>query len=218
MFRNRIADVTKNLLILNIAIWVLGLVLVPLGTNPNDHLGLYYFQSENFRPWQIITSMFSHALYVGDRIYFIHILFNMFMLWMFGSHVERILGKKRYFLLYLVSGFGASFFHQLMIFLGIVEYESVAQLMNSNLVGASGAIFGVLAGFAYIFPNARLMLLIPPIPVKAKILIPILLGLELFFGLGNISDNIAHFAHIGGAIFGLIFLIVWRIKPNQYYS
>ncbi len=213
MFRNRIADVTKNLLILNIAVWLVGLMLLfGMEFNLNRIFGLYYFQSEDFKPWQLITSMFSHALYANGRVYFIHILFNMFMLYMFGSHVERALGKKRYFYFYMISGFGASIVHQFLVYVGVIK-DYVP------LVGASGAIFGVLIAFAFVFPNARLMLLIPPIPVKAKILIPVIVILELTLGVINIpGDNVAHYAHLGGGLFGFIMLLIWKIRPNQYYS
>ncbi len=212
MFRQRIADVTKNLLILNIAVWVIGLfALFQFGNNLNETLGLFHFQSPEFRPWQIITSMFSHALYHNGGVYFYHILFNMFMLYMFGSPVEYGLGKKKFFILYMIAGFGASFLHQGMGF--------IMNDVNPNipLVGASGAIYGVLLTFAYLNPNARLMLLIPPIPVKAKILIPILMVVELVLAFGNLpGDFIAHFAHLGGALFAFITLLVWKIKPNRY--
>ena len=136
MFKTRIEDVTKNLLILNVVIWVVGLILAfKANYNLNDLLGLHYFQSADFKPWQLITSMFSHALVNNGSVVFYHILFNMFMLYMFGSHVERSLGKKKYFILYFVAGFGASILHQTMGFFEVISSYSV-------LVGASGAILG----------------------------------------------------------------------------
>lgn len=211
MFRTRIEDVTKNLLILNVVVWVVGLILAfKANYDLNDLLGLHYFQSPKFKPWQLITSMFSHALVNNGSVVFYHILFNMFMLYMFGSHVERSLGKKKYFILYFVAGLGASILHQAMVFWEVSP-------PFSYLVGASGAVFGILAAFAFLFPNVKLMLLFPPIPVKAKILIPIFIILELFLAFSNFSgDNIAHFAHLGGVLFGIITLLIWRIRPQSH--
>jgi len=222
MFRQRIADVTKNLLILNIAVWVIGVAIWSSSTQDpkldiNETIGLRYFSNTDFQPWQIVTSMFSHAIAEPinphfpegkHKLVFVHILFNMFMLYMFGSHVEFGLGKKKYFILYLISGFGAAFIHQLLAFLGAIDGFTY-------LVGASGAIFGVLVSFAFMNPNARLMLIIPPIPVKAKILIPILIVVELSLGIQG-NTNIAHFAHLGGGLTAFIILLIWKIKPNRY--
>jgi membrane associated rhomboid family serine protease len=184
--------------------------------------GLWPINHENFRPYQIFTHMFTHAG-IG------HIFFNMFALWMFGKVLESVWGSKKFLLFYLVCGVGAAVVHMIVAYFqyqdvlrtmeilkatGQVELLEQYQSAPFYAVGASGAIMGVLVGFAYLFPNTELMLLFPPIPIKAKWLILIMIGFDLFGGLGKTSDGVAHWAHLGGAAVGFIMVYIWN-KTNK---
>ncbi|HEU4858280.1 MAG TPA: rhomboid family intramembrane serine protease [Chitinophagaceae bacterium] len=184
--------------------------------------GLWPVNHENFRPYQIFTHMFTHA---G----FMHIFFNMFSLWMFGRMLENIWGPKKFLLFYLICGIGAAVAHMSVAYFqykdvlgmmemlkatGQTEYLDMVQSGAYYAVGASGAVMGVLVGFAYLFPNTELMLLFPPIPIKAKWLILGLVAFDLFGGLGKTSDGIAHWAHLGGAAMGFILVYIWN-KTNK---
>lgn len=248
---NNIPPVTKNLLLLNVVIYIVLLVGVQTG---NESLPFYvsthYFNSPMFEPYQIISHMFVHSL--TDPF---HIIFNMLLLVMFGGHLERIWGAKRYFIFYFASGVGALVLYNSI---GMIEIyniqkqltadgynvetlnylisnqsnepltyhseiskdliDSYLQLCYSSMAGASGAIFGLLAGFAILFPNTQLMLLFPPIPVKAKWLIGGYLVFEIYSSIYKSNDSIAHLAHVGGAIVGIILVLYWRKfdKSNFY--
>ena len=184
--------------------------------------GLWPVNHENFRPYQIFTHMFTHAG-IG------HIFFNMFSLWMFGRMLENIWGPKKFLLFYLICGIGAAVAHMSVAYFqykdvlgmmemlkatGQTEYLEMVQSGAYYAVGASGAVMGVLVGFAYLFPNTELMLLFPPIPIKAKWLILGLVAFDLFGGLGRTSDGIAHWAHLGGAAMGFILVFIWN-KTNK---
>jgi membrane associated rhomboid family serine protease len=184
--------------------------------------GLWPVNHENFRPYQIFTHMFTHAG-IG------HIFFNMFSLWMFGRMLENIWGPKKFLLFYLICGIGAAVAHMSVAYFqykdvlgmmemlkatGQTEYLEMVQSGAYYAVGASGAVMGVLVGFAYLFPNTELMLLFPPIPIKAKWLILGLVAFDLFGGLGKTSDGIAHWAHLGGAAMGFILVYIWN-KTNK---
>ncbi|NND09105.1 MAG: rhomboid family intramembrane serine protease [Saprospiraceae bacterium] len=201
----RITEVVKQLLILNILLFGATELWMP---NLRYILSLYYpAAGDYFRPWQLVTHMFMHA----D---FNHLLFNMFALYMFGSALESYWGGKRFLKFYFISGFGA-----LALYLG-VQYMEVSAFNELTyqaflarpypMMGASGAIFGLLAGFGMMFPNTRLMLLIPPIPMKAKYFVMIYAVIELIFGVSGIQTGVAHFAHLGGALFGALLIIYWR--------
>jgi membrane associated rhomboid family serine protease len=209
-----------------------------------DWFALHYPSNDNFQLWQPLTHMFMH----GDLG---HIFFNMFGLYMFGTPIEQMWGRKKFIFFYLSTGFGAAalqlglyyyqvshvsdlltsqgltvtqitnFFNTRDLPFSIVEELGREKLLsglsafNGVMVGASGALYGVLVAFAFLFPNARLMLLFPPIPVKAKILVPILILGDLFFGFTSYSIGpIAHFAHVGGAITG--FIMLWYWKKSQF--
>ena len=188
--------VTRVILILNILIFLVDLLT---GHVVMKYLALYSFKTGAFEPYQIVTHMFLHGG-LG------HIFFNMFALFMFGRVLESVLGGKKFFLLYFLSGLGAA---ALQLF---IYYLQNAPAM---MIGASGAIFGVLIAFAMMFPNVELMIIFLPIPIKAKYLVPAYAVLELFFGIANFSsDNIAHFAHLGGAVVGFILIKIW--KRNQF--
>ncbi len=188
--------VTKVILLLNVVIFLLDLFTRHIIM---QFLALYSINTGAFQPYQIVSHMFLHG---G----FGHIFFNMFALFMFGRVLESVLGGKKFFLLYFLSGIGAAIL-QLFIY-----YLQDAPAM---MIGASGAVFGILIAFAMMFPNVELMIIFLPIPIKAKYLIPIYAVLELFFGIANFSgDNIAHFAHLGGAVVGFILIKIW--KRNQF--
>lgn len=234
-----IPDVTKNLLIINILAFVANM-FVP--ANLNSFLGLFYFASPQFEPYQIASHMFMH----GGLM---HLFFNMFALWMFGSPLEQVWGPKRFLIFYFVCALGAAFLHEFVNFIqiqGVVSEltqeqiatvhnrgfdaimsnqnftnDAMAQynlLVNVPVVGASGAIFGLLLGFGMLFPNTRLMLLFLPFPIKAKYFVIGYGVIELFSGvLNRPGDNVAHFAHVGGMLFGLILIKYWQKRRDKFY-
>jgi len=178
--------------------------------------------TQGFQPYQIVTHMFSHA----PPPMFFHIMFNMFALWMFGRVLENVWGGKRFLIFYFACGLGAAALH-----LGM-QYFRCEQLLqdfvNNDMaaikshigaaapaLGASGAIMGVMAAFAYLFPNTELYFMFIPIPIKAKWAMLGLAAIDLFGGVAKISgDNLAHFAHLGGAITGFIIVLIWN-KTNR---
>ena len=233
---DRFPPIVKNLIIINVLVFVTQLVLdrqyditntlvmrniIP--TNLKDLLIAQgaYEQDLVFKPYQLATHMFAHA----PGMLF-HIVFNMFTLWMFGRVLENVWGGKRFLFFYFACGIGAAALHLAMQYYRCTEiYETVAgggQLSMDNLVtiyagalGASGAVMGVMAGFAYLFPNTELFFMFIPIPIKAKWAIIGLMALDLFGGVARISgDNVAHFAHLGGALTGLIIVMIWN-KTNR---
>jgi membrane associated rhomboid family serine protease len=175
-----------------------------------DKLALYPIDTPYFKPYQIATHMFAHAAYSGRSIVFYHILFNMFALWMFGKILENVWGAKRFLIFYLICGVGAAAVH-----LGVQHFTGGM----SAAVGASGAIMGIFAAFAYLFPNTELFILFIPFPIKAKWAVLGLAAIDLFGGLTNLSgDNIAHFAHLGGALTGFILVLIWnKTNRKQFY-
>ncbi|MEL6810258.1 MAG: rhomboid family intramembrane serine protease [Bacteroidota bacterium] len=227
----RITDTVKHLIIINV-IFFIGSQLYPVAY---DWLSLYYFENPTFQYWQPVTHMFMHGG-IG------HILFNMFGLYMFGSPLEAQWGRKKFLFFYFSAGLGAAFIHSLVNYLTyhwgvdplIAEGMTVGQLegylsstnysgydwwqsFNIPAVGASGAIYGVLVAFGLLYPNTPLMLIFLPVPIKAKYFIPGLLLLDLFSGLTGFSlfgQNIANWAHIGGAVFGFIMAYYW--KKNSF--
>ena len=230
--------VVKNLLIINVLLFIATGILQspPLNIDLTKILGLHYWRSELFSPWQIISYMFMHGNIP-------HILFNMFAVWMFGTHIENRWGSKRFLNYYLLTGFGAAFLHYLIIHFQIINLESVMNydqimiilnegivpegisrgsaqklffLYNTPVVGASGSLFGILLAFGVLFPNTLLYLYFA-IPIKAKYFVIGYGLLELFSGLSNNpQDNVAHFAHLGGMLFGLFIFAYWKLK-NEYY-
>jgi membrane associated rhomboid family serine protease len=222
-----ITPVVKNLLIINIIFFVATFIL--RNTFDMDKwLAVYYFNSPNFRLWQIISYMFMHG---G----FLHILFNMIALFFFGPMLEYSIGPKRFLNLYFICGVGAIILQWLVQAIQIhsitggyiishpelessyLAYGPAAQklyeIYNVPIVGASGAICGVLVAFAMLYPNLEMVMLYFPVPVKAKYIIPGYLLLELWMGVHqNGGDNVAHFAHLGGALFGFIVVKFWRLR------
>jgi membrane associated rhomboid family serine protease len=232
---DRFPPIVKNLLIINILVWVAQLVFNKPEFNLTDFLALYPVDTPDFKPYQVATHMFAHASYTPrGGIVFYHILFNMFTLWMFGRVLENVWGAKRFLLFYLACGLGAAACHLLIQHL---RYDPalIQQLVNAferndqqaidelrphvgflaSCLGASGAIMGVMAAFAYLFPNTELFIMFIPVPVKAKWAMLGLAAIDLFGGVGQISgDNIAHFAHLGGALTGIIIVLIWN-KTNR---
>ncbi|MCF8416972.1 MAG: rhomboid family intramembrane serine protease [Crocinitomicaceae bacterium] len=248
-FFNNLPQVTKNILILNILFYVAALVISSKGIDATNLLGVHYVYSPLFKPYQIVTHMFMHDLSSP-----FHIFFNMFLLVMFGAHLERVWGHKRFFIFYIAAGLGAFALYngigvyQLMqakselyrlgvdpnSLLEFIEAKKYAiyEFRNPELnepgnqyifqsmsvmVGASGALFGLLAGFAMLFPNTELMLLFPPIPVKAKYLIGAYLLFEIYSSFYGRNDQIAHLAHVGGAIVGIVLVLIWRKTDRQNF-
>ena len=199
MFRIDLPPVVKNILFINIFVFIIDWLLTRLGYPITNLLALWSIGSGYFKPYQILTSMFVHAN-------FLHIFFNMFGLVIFGRILESVWGSKRMFILYFVSGFGAA---------GLQLLVNYLMHITAPMIGASGAIFGLLAAFALLFPNVELMLIFLPIPIKAKYFVPAYAIITLVLGVSHIrGDNIAHFAHLGGAIFGFLIALYW--KKNQF--
>lgn len=196
---NSITPVVKHLLVIN--------VLMFIGTlwmgDDRFMLAAFYPTSDLFRPYQLITYMFMHAD-MG------HIFFNMFGLYMFGPPLEMVWGPKKFLFYYFITGFGALALHFLVKYIDLQYMGGAASSINIPVLGASGSIFGILTGFGVLFPNQRLMLLFPPIPIKAGLLVILYAGLELFLGLGNFESGVAHFAHLGGALSGFFLILYWQ--------
>ncbi len=193
----RTTPVVLNLIIINALVYVAQMILDKT-MDFTSMIALYSYQSEFFRPYQLVTHMFAH-----DPSSIFHILFNMYALWMFGSVLERVWGPKRFLIFYLVCGLAA----------GVAQMVTMSPM--GLAVGASGAIMGLLAAFAYLFPNTQFYILPFPFPIKAKYMVAIYAAIDLFGGLhpGG-ADNIAHFAHLGGMVMGFILVIIWN-KTNK---
>lgn len=233
---SNLTPVVKNLLIINIVCFIGSAIF----TQAPRFFGVYYPDSPFFQVWQVITYMFMHG---G----FGHIFFNMFSLVMFGPIIEQVLGSKRFLNFYLVCGIGAlvlqygvqaaEVYHitgtiraaefiqfdmlnnRVSSHLDVTQdqFNTLASIYSTPLVGASGAIYGVLLAFGYLFPNMSLYLFFIPVPIKAKIFIPILILIEIYLGFSNAGGSIAHLAHVGGALFAFILLKVWRIRRGNMY-
>ncbi|HYK76296.1 MAG TPA: rhomboid family intramembrane serine protease [Daejeonella sp.] len=229
---SNIPPVVKNLLIINILFFIATAIFETKGISLIELLGVYYFDSPKFKVWQLITYMFMHG---G----FAHILFNMFALFTFGSSLEYIMGSKRFLNFYLITGLGALALQMMVQALEIygitggitinpltyssnntVAIKTLSEIYYGPMVGASGAIFGLLIAFGMLFPNAELFIMFIPVPVKAKYIIPIYILVELFLGVAQFSgDSVAHFAHLGGALFGFILVKLWQLKrPHNFYE
>lgn len=260
---NQLPVVVKNLLIINILMFVLTFVFTGMfDIDLNDKLGLHFPTSQKFQPYQIITYMFMHGSLP-------HLFLNMFALWMFGKSLEDLWGPKRFLIYYLITGIGAAICHYTIVYFQMQDAlnfidsyianpslsafdefaSSVGSTMNSNyllsehsmkealqisvdqvrdyriallnapnIVGASGAVFGILLAFGMLFPNTELMFLFLPIPIKAKWFVLAYGLIELFSGLrGAAGDNVAHFAHLGGMLFGFILLKYWQKNSKTFY-
>lgn len=226
-----ITPVVKNLLIINIIFFIAFLLFDhgdPRGP-VTSHLGAFYFNSPGFEPWQIITYMFMHGGWE-------HIIFNMFALFSFGPILEYYLGPKRFFNLYFICGIGAYLLQTLVQAFEVHSMigsftlplgfdmndpsvpDKLIAIYIFPMVGASGAIFGLLVAFGMLYPNLELMIMFIPVPVKAKYIIPVYILVELSLGFGQFAgDNVAHFAHLGGALIGFILIKAWKLKgPGSF--
>ena len=191
-----VPPITKWLLIINVAAFFLeDLLRLATGVSLQAWLALWPL-ANGFLPWQVVTYAFLH----GDVI---HLLFNMFALWMFGSELERLWGEQRYIRFYVASVLAAAA-TQLVV--------TAASGSPFPTVGASGGVYGLLLGFGMMFPNRQIMLLIPPIPMKAKVYVMIFGALELWLGL-RVNDGVAHFAHLGGMLGTFLVIRYWRGQP-----
>ncbi len=204
---DRFPPVVKNLIIINVLVWVAQLIF-DKQWGLTYRIGLWPADTPLFEPYQIATHMFAHASYdAGGNIMFFHILFNMFGLYMFGRILENVWGHKRFLFFYLACGVGAAAAHLIMQYL-MGGY--------SFAVGASGAVMGVFVAFGTLFPNTELMIIPIPVPIKAKWLVIVYILLDLFGGFGNVTgSNIAHFAHLGGALTGFLIVIFWNKKNRR---
>ncbi len=198
---NKITDVVKYLIIINVIVH-LCVYYLPSGTFLPDMKLYFMLDSPRFQPYQLVTHMFSHA--PGFR----HLGFNMLSLFFLGPMVERFVGPKRFLTLYLLSGLGAIIAHEGINFMTYLQSDSELTAFTP-ILGASGAVYGVVVAFAVLFPNQRLMLLFPPIPIKAKYLAMALIAFDVFQGVRGADSGIAHFAHIGGAVAGAILAWNW---------
>ncbi len=217
-FLGSIPPVTLNLIIINFIIWLATLVLPKVGIDLIGWLGLHYFESEKFNVVQLITYMFLH-----DTSGLQHVFFNMFTVFMFGRTLEAVWGGQRFLFYYITTGIGAGLIQELTWFLefrGLFNeitlaygWEQTSLVMNQLItIGASGAGFGILLAFGMLFPNAELFILFIPFPVKAKYFVVFYGLIELFFGVSGRMDSVAHFAHLGGMLFGLILILYWKKK------
>ncbi|MBO4995907.1 MAG: rhomboid family intramembrane serine protease [Muribaculaceae bacterium] len=240
---SNIPPVTKSIIIINAIVWAV-MMIMPQSAAESiiDFGGLHYLKAPDFNPIQLFTYMFMHS--TRD---FAHILFNMFTLFMFGITLERVLGSERFLFYYISCGVGAAliqeavwavtwedlFVKQIANFQN-VDFDEVRQAIDSALamgqelpflnnlitIGASGAIYGVLLAFGMIFPNRPLYLIFVPIPIKAKWMVLGYGVIELLIGLSEANDGVAHFAHLGGMIFGFIMIYIWKKKGiinGQYF-
>jgi len=210
----QVTPVVRNLLIANIAVYLVQSFLrIDLATI----FGYHTFSLQEmglFNPIQIFTYMFLHS---GTS----HIFSNMFGLFMFGPMLENFLGSKRFLILYIVSGVGACFLHGGISLFEISQFPldsaDYTMMMSIPMVGASGAIFGMLGAFARLFPNTEMIIFPLPIPVKAKFLVSLYALFEIFSGFYNVLPGVAHFAHIGGLIFGILLINYWNKKKDRFY-
>ncbi len=238
---NRTPAVITQLLVINLIFFVGSQFSYSIS---RDIFSLFYFENDKFLYSQLVTHMFMH----GNIM---HLAFNMFALWMFGSTLVSIWGKNKFLFFYFSCGIGAAILQNYSNYVNInsfmnilsdasfsqqqivsilktatyptymLDFVSESEILsaysdfNTPMIGASGAIYGIVVAFSFMFPNTKLMLLFPPVPVKAKYLVPGLIVVDLFFGLTSASiGSIAHFAHIGGAITGLLMMLYW--KKSQF--
>ena len=233
---NNIPTVTKNLLAINVLMFLALLVAEKQGVDLNSVLGLHLFESEGFQPYQLVTYMFMHASVT-------HLFFNMFALYMFGRTLEYMWGAKRFLVYYLVAGIGAALvqeaigmvrYHEALDGMSPLDVELVLSrgfdalregknfvnpqlahlnvVLNSTTVGASGAIYAILLGFGMLFPEERMIVFPIPFPIKARYFVMGYVVIELYLGVSGSADGVAHFAHLGGMLFGFILILFWRNK------
>ncbi len=211
----RISETVKQLIIINALFFIgslalngflMGIDTELFRTYGRLSLAIFYFESPFFEPFQIVTHMFMHAD-LG------HLFFNMFGLYIFGSLLERRLEARDFLILYFVSGIAALLL-QMLAYGYEINYQDAMRLMQTPMLGASGALMGVYAATALFFPNLQVFLLFPPIPIKMKYLVTAFIAIDLFSGFSSGGTGIAHFAHVGGALGGFLLSLYW--KRNRY--
>lgn len=226
---NNIPTITKNLLIVNVVVFLATYLFRTIGVDLNNVLGLHFFLAPDFHIYQLFTYMFAHG---G----FSHIFFNMFALWMFGCIVERTWGPKKFLTYYIVCGVGAGLFQELAQFAQFyfiasehIPHFTLAQTMKVanayaaflnpwTTVGASGAVYGILLAFGMLYPEERIFIFPLPVPIKAKWFVMGYAAIELFMAYSSTGDGVAHLAHLGGMVFGFFLIRYWRRHPDIRYS
>lgn len=226
-YMNQMPPITKNLLIINVLFYLATIVGTKYGVDLENILGLHFFKASDFHLYQLVSYMFMHGS-------FAHIFFNMFALWMFGGTLEYAFGPKRFLIYYFVCGIGAALIQEGVQYVDFLTTLSHYQTVNTgtavipmeeylnmlNTVGASGAIYGILLAFGVLFPNQSLFIFPLPFPIKAKYFIMVYIVLELVLGITG-GDGVAHFAHLGGMLFGFLLILFWRRKKKYngtYYN
>ena len=209
---------TKSIIIINVLVFIMTLVDRDFMIR---NFALFYPASPLFKPWQVVSHMFMHG---G----FWHIFFNMYTLFIFGSVLERVWGTKKYLLFYFVTGLGAAALHTGVQWIEVQHYmsqiaagdpaaaQNIGDLMRIPTVGASGAIYGLLLGYGMLYPDAVLALIFPPIALKAKWFVIIFAVIELLTGLTCTGGGVAHFAHLGGMLFGWLLILYWKRRNRLY--
>lgn len=217
--------VIKNLLIINTLVF-LAQVILRQEFDIDRYFALHTWQSPFFKPWQLITHMFMHGTTE-------HLIFNMLALWMFGSVLEGVWGPKKFLIFYLLCGLGAALAHMLVLYYEMQPIVEVfktlpvsqqEELLYSNMyklntatVGASGAVFGCLAAFGFMYPESYIYVYFL-VPIKAKWFVILYAAMELFLGIKNSAgDNVAHFAHLGGAVVGFLLVYFWKKSNRQNF-
>lgn len=224
-----IPTVTRNLLIINVLVFLATEVMGITGVDLNNLFGLHFFLAPDFHVYQLVTYMFAHGGWS-------HIFFNMFALWMFGCIVERTWGARKFLFYYIVCGIGAGLFQELAQFCQfymlademipgfsmsqtmLVVRSNVAFLNAWTTVGASGAIYGILLAFGMLYPEERIFIFPLPVPVKAKWFVVGYAAIELFMAFSTSGDGVAHLAHLGGMVFGYFLIRYWRSHPGISYN
>ena len=215
----RTPPVVTNLLIINVLVF-LAEILLPGSVSDRlmDFGALHFWAGGGFHIWQPLTYMFLHAN-------FSHILFNMFALWMFGRGLEYEMGSRRFLTYYLVCGVGAALIqlgvnwleYSAMLSSGTASPAALWSYAHATTIGASGAVFGLLLAFGMMHPNSVIMLVFPPIALKAKWFVIIYGAIELLAGVSGTGGGVAHFAHLGGMLFGWLLLRWWKKRGRIYY-
>ena len=233
MFRS-IPVITRNLLIVNVLVFLATFIMEQQHVRLEEWGGLHFFLGSDFHIWQFVTYQFMH----GN---FTHLFFNMFALWMFGCVIENVWGPKKFIFYYIVCGIGAGICQEVVQYVQYasdpqlsslaltttipvhtdvgIENMTVAQYLNSwCTIGASGAVYAILLAFGMTFPNERIFIFPLPVPIKAKWFVIIYAAIELFSAYSSSGDGVAHVAHLGGMLFGLILILYWRKHPGQDFN
>ena len=218
-----IPTVTKNLIIINVLFFFGTLVAQRYGIDLTTYLGLHFFMASDFNPAQLMTYMFMHGS-------FTHVFFNMFAVFMFGRILEQVWGPRKFLFFYMFCGIGAgciqeiiqfvqystelSHYAQVNIGAGVIPMDEYLNMMTT--VGASGSVYAILLAFGMLFPRDKMFIFPLPFPIQARFFVIGYALIELYSGIANNpGDNVAHFAHLGGMIFGFILIMYWRKKKNN---